>query len=474
MRRTGDMGMWLERKELEAVGMLVGYPEGEDVRWCDPVAVIDSRMIEGGELFFALQGERTDGHDFVGAAFNRGAACAIVSREWYSHQGASIHGEGMRYLVVPDPEKALQQLAGTYRAKFTGSLIGIGGSNGKTTTKEMIAAVLGEKYCVHASKGNLNNHLGVPLTLLGLRSYHEMAVIEMGINHPGEMELLCSIARPDFGFLTNIGHEHLEFLCDLDGVARAETELYRDVDSRGGTVFLNEADSRLAAAAGGLQHVVPFGTSKGKIHARHIVLDAEGHPSFILCHEKGELPLTLGFAGRHNVHNSLGAVTVGFFFGCSPEEVQRALEALRPEGGWKRLEVFEANGIRVFNDTYNANPDSALMAMKTVCEVPCSGRRIMVLGDMLELGESSEEAHRSLGELVSRLPFHALYTYGEYAAGSCRAAGSKCRGHFTSHNRLLELLKEELQSGDLLLLKGSRGMRLERIAEGLRMERIQS
>ncbi|ANT66005.1 UDP-N-acetylmuramoyl-tripeptide--D-alanyl-D-alanine ligase [Prosthecochloris sp. CIB 2401] len=474
MRSKVDMGMCLERTELEAVGVLAGYPEGGDVRWCNPVAVIDSRLIEGGELFFALQGERMDGHDFVQAAFDLGAACAIVSREWFSRQGASIHGEGMRYLVVHDPVKALQQLAGSYRAKFTGPVIGIGGSNGKTTTKEMVAAVLAEKYCVHASKGNLNNHLGVPLTLLGLRSCHEMAVIEMGINHPGEMALLCSVAKPDFGFLTNIGHEHLEFLGDLDGVAMAETELYRDVDSRGGTVFLNELDARLAAAAGGLQHVVPFGAPDGKLHARHIVLDAEGRPSFTLCHEDGEIPLTLNFAGRHNVHNSLGAATVGFFFGCSPLEVRRGLESLLPEGGWKRLEVFEANGVRVFNDTYNANPDSALMAMKTVCEVPCSGRRIMVLGDMLELGESSEEAHRSLGELVSRLPFHALYTYGGQAAGSCRSAGSKCRGHFTSHNRLLELLKQELEAGDLLLLKGSRGMRLERIAEGLRMERIQS
>ena len=190
------MGMCLTKDDLESVGTPAGFALGEAVEWCDPSVSIDSRDIRSGSIFFALKGERTDGHEYVSLAFKSGACCAVVNREWYSRHAESVHQEGWRYLVVHDTVRALQQLASIYRSKFSIPVIGIGGSNGKTTTKEMTAAVLGTTYKVHMSKGNLNNHLGVPLTLFGLRDTHDLAVVEMGINHPGEMELLTPLPVP--------------------------------------------------------------------------------------------------------------------------------------------------------------------------------------------------------------------------------------------------------------------------------------
>ncbi|ACF47268.1 UDP-N-acetylmuramoylalanyl-D-glutamyl-2,6-diaminopimelate/D-alanyl-D-alanyl ligase [Prosthecochloris aestuarii DSM 271] len=464
------MGMCLTKDDLESVGTPAGFALGEAVEWCDPSVSIDSRDIRSGSIFFALKGERTDGHEYVSLAFKSGARCAVVNREWYSRHAESVHQEGWRYLVVHDTVRALQQLASIYRSKFSIPVIGIGGSNGKTTTKEMTAAVLGTTYKVHMSKGNLNNHLGVPLTLFGLRDTHDLAVVEMGINHPGEMELLTSIARPDFALLTNIGHEHLEFLGDLDGVAEAETVLYHDTIMRGGTVFVNTGDARLLAAAREIQNRVDYGPERdgNLIWPEKIVLDPAGRTTFTLCTASGSVSLMLHFSGRHNVDNAVAAAAVGSCFNVPLNAIAEGLGSLVPADGWKRLEFIEAGGIRIFNDTYNANPDSVTMALKTVCEIPCSGRRVLVFADMLELGEVSDAEHRRMGALVAQLPFDAVYTYGEHAALSCLSAGPKCRGHYTSHAHLLDALKAYLSQDDLLLLKGSRGMRLELIAEGLR------
>ncbi len=470
------MSVCLTKNDLEAVGIPAGFAGNEAVEWCDPHVSIDSRDIRNGSIFFALKGDRTDGHEYVSRAFESGAFCAVVSREWYSRHAGSVHREGWRYLVVHDTVSALQELASIYRGKFSFPVIGIGGSNGKTTTKEMTAAVLGTRYRVHMSKGNLNNHLGVPLTLFGLRDTHELAVVEMGINHPGEMELLTAIARPDFALLTNIGHEHLEFLRDLDGVEQAETELFRDTERRGGTVFLNTGDARLRAAASGLCNRVDYGSEKdgNLIWPEQIVLDPAGRASFTLCTASGNVRLMLHFSGRHNVENAVAAAAVGCRFNIPLQDIAAGLGSLVPADGWKRLEYIDADGIRIFNDTYNANPDSVTMALKTVCEIPCSGRRVLVFADMLELGDAAAFEHRRMGELVARLPFDAVYTYGEHAALSCRAAGPKCRGHYTSHAHLLDALKTFLRHDDLLLLKGSRGMRLERIAEGLQADKKDS
>ncbi|MCW8795943.1 MAG: UDP-N-acetylmuramoyl-tripeptide--D-alanyl-D-alanine ligase [Chlorobium sp.] len=460
----------LQRDDFEKSGRLSGFAPDDPVIFQEPTVVIDSREITGGEIFVALKGEQTDGHYFVRQAFENGAACAIVSREWYTRQGSSAHEAGARYLVTVDTTEAMQRLAALYRLNFAIPVIGIGGSNGKTTTKEMTASVLRGRYRVHMSEGNFNNHLGVPLTLFGLREKHEVAVVEMGINHPGEMELLAEIAAPTHGLLTNIGHEHLEFLRDLDGVADAETALYRYVQESGGVVFVNREDSRLTEAAAGIPSTVGYGIAlEGEgFWAEDIRMDNLGRALFMLCSSAGNVPVTLGFAGRHNVSNAVAAATVGFHFGLTQEEIAGGLERLEPEDGWKRLEFQRAGGITIVNDTYNANPDSVRNALDLLCELPVTGKRVAVIGDMLELGGVSAPEHEEIGRYAASLDgLDALYTFGEQAALCCRTAGMKCAGHFMDHGALQHLLHESLSPGDVLLLKGSRGMKLERVAEGL-------
>ncbi|WP_294346067.1 UDP-N-acetylmuramoyl-tripeptide--D-alanyl-D-alanine ligase [Prosthecochloris sp.] len=464
------MTVCLEKKDFEAVGEVAGYDRDYPVMFADPSVVIDSRKVTGGELFFALKGEKTDGHHYVRQAFERGAACAVVNREWYDALDAAEKERGFGYLVVIDTVHAMQQLARLYRSKFDIPVIGIGGSNGKTTTKEMTASVLRSRYMVHMSEGNLNNHLGVPLTLFGLRREHEIAVVEMGINHPGEMELLTAIARPTHGLLTNIGHEHLEFLRDLNGVAYAETALYRYLQKRHGVVFVNREDKRLDEAAAGMPDTVSYGKrlDGNGVWAEDIRMDAAGRSLFTLCCLAGTVPVTLQFAGRHNVSNAVAAAAVGQHFGLNPKEIAAGLEGLRPGKGWKRLEFQDAGGIIVVNDTYNANPDSMRQALDLLCALPTSGKRVAVIGDMLELGDVSVMEHRAIGRYVAGLrQIDSLYTFGEQAALCCTEAGAKCSGHFTEEEELQEVLSASLDPGDVLLLKASRGMRLERFADGL-------
>ena len=465
-----DMTVCLEREDFETVGIIEGVGREDPLRVAEPSVVIDSRKVAGGEIFVALEGEHTDGHHFVRQAFEKGAFCAVVSREWYDHEALLEEPPGLRYIVAADTVEAMQRLARLYRLKFDIPVIGIGGSNGKTTTKEMTASVLRSRYSVHSSEGNLNNHLGVPLTLFGLRREHGMAVVEMGINHPGEMELLAGIACPTHGLLTNIGHEHLEFLRDLDGVTRAETALYRYLQEHGGVMFVNSDDERLYEAATGLANSVPFGKRQGDagVWAEDIRVNGAGNALFTLCSPAGEVPVTLQFAGRHNVSNAVAAAAVGLHFGLTPEEIAAGLECLKPERGWKRLEFQDAGGVTVVNDTYNANPDSLRQALDLLCEMPTSGKRVAVIGDMLELGNVSAAEHKEIGRYAAGLrQLDALYTFGEQAELCCREAGARCLGHFTEEERLQELLNTSLKPGDVLLLKASRGMRLERFAEGL-------
>lgn len=460
----------LNREDFESVGTLAGFDAADPVVFSEPRVTIDSRTVVRGGIFVALGGERTDGHRFVSQAFGSGAGCAVVSREWYSRQGPSAHAAGCRYLVTDDPETALQKLARRYRDTFSAPVIAVGGSNGKTTTKEMIASVLRRRFTVHSSEGNLNNHLGVPLTLFGMRREHDIAVVEMGINHPGEMELLVSIASPTHGLLTNIGHEHLEFLRDLEGVAEAETALYRYLGAHGGTVFVNLDDPRLAAAAAGLQCAVPYGmeSAEGGVRAEDMVPELTGATRFTLCTETVCERVRIGFAGRHNVSNAVAAAAVGLHFGLTLPEIREGLETLVPAGGWKRLEFQDAGGITVINDTYNANPDSVRHALDVLCTLRSPGKRVAVLGDMLELGGVSAVEHEGIGRYAASLDaLDTLYGFGPEAEALCRAAGSKCSGHFTDFDMLLGILKRSLVAGDVLLLKGSRGMRLERFAEGL-------
>ncbi|ABL66709.1 UDP-N-acetylmuramoyl-tripeptide--D-alanyl-D-alanine ligase [Chlorobium phaeobacteroides] len=440
----------------------------------DPVVVIDSRAVVDGAIFVALQGEHTDGHQYIDEVFAKGAHWAMVKKAWYESEGAPAAPEGCGFLVVEDPVAGLQRLAAIYRQTFSIPVIAVGGSNGKTTTKEMVAAVLGTGFTVQTSKGNLNNHLGVPLTLLQLRRQTGIAVVEMGINHPGEMELLLELARPTHGLLTNIGHEHLEFLLNLEGVAAEETRLFRYLQQHGGTCFVNADDLWLKEAAEGLTGSFTYGTaddSQIACQARHIAVDRSGRVSFEFVSGGLSERIALHFIGKHNVINALAAAAVGTYFGLSLEQIKKGLEALRPSPGWKRLEVQDAGGVVLINDTYNANSDSMRLAIDALVDIPCSGKKIAVLGDMLELGEAGIVEHEKTGRYIQQSPIDLLFTYGRHARLYGIEAGARCHGHYENRQKLLDELKMVVQPGDAVLFKASRSMRLELVVEALIKER---
>ena len=436
----------------------------------DPFVAIDSREVKGGELFIALKGERTDGHSFISSVFDKGASWAMVSREWYEAHGSVEPPKGKGLIVTSDPVAALQQLAMMYRSTFSFPVLAIGGSNGKTTTKEMVAAVLETGFTVQMSRGNRNNHLGVPLTLLQLRQDTEIAVVEMGINHPGEMAFLAGIAKPTHALLTNIGHEHLEFLFDLDGVAEAELQLFDYLRQHGGIGFVNTDDSRLRAAGADLAGGIIYGTGEHPAYtcwSREITVERDGRVSFKLCSASGSEKVILNFTGKHNVINAVAAGAVGRHFGLSLRDIREGLERLVPAAGWKRLEVIDSKGIRILNDTYNANSDSMLLAINALCDMQCNGKRVAVLGDMLELGAAADVEHERIGRYIQQSSVDLLFTYGDKSRLICREASGCCQGHFESSEKLCDALLDVLQEDDVVLFKGSRGMKLEEVVEAL-------
>jgi UDP-N-acetylmuramoyl-tripeptide--D-alanyl-D-alanine ligase len=442
----------------------------------EPVAVIDSRAVKGGEIFIALKGERTDGHAFVDEVFDKGARWAMVSREWHESRGSADPPDGKGFIVTEDTVAGLQLLGAFYRDSFSIPVIAVGGSNGKTTTKEMVAAVLGSGFTVHMSRGNMNNHLGVPLTLLQLRRDTDIAVVEMGINHPGEMLQLASLARPTHGLLTNIGHEHLEFLVDLDGVAAEELTLFDYLRRAGGTCFINRDDPRIRAAGRDLPGHIAYGLDENPEHlcsAREISVGSDGRISFLLCSGPESVTVVLNFTGRHNVINAVAAAAVGRHFGLSLGAVAEGLGKLVPAPGWKRLEVLDASGIRILNDTYNANSDSMRMAIDSLCDMPCEGKRVAVLADMLELGAAGDVEHEAIGRYIQQRPVDLLFTFGDKARLICREASLRCSGHFENRGQLLDALKSVLQYGDVVLFKGSRGMKLEQFVDAIEKDRKQ-
>ncbi|NTV02284.1 MAG: UDP-N-acetylmuramoyl-tripeptide--D-alanyl-D-alanine ligase [Chlorobiaceae bacterium] len=456
--------------DLAKAGRIVATDAGEGYALVDPVVVIDSREAVAGSVFVALPGDRTDGHRYVADVFAKGAAWAVVSRDWHEANGREFTGPEHRFVVADDPVTALQTLGACYRERFDIPVIGVGGSNGKTTTKEMLAAVLATKFSVHMSQGNRNNHLGVPLTLLQMRHDTDVAVVEMGINHPGEMAILCGIARPTHGLLTNIGHEHLEFFGSLDGVAEAEAELFGFLDAHGGTAFVNMDDARLRKAGEGLARKVCFGTSPGGCNgwwAEGVSADRVGRVSFSICSKECRQQVSMQFIGRHNVINALAAATVGSHLGLGPAAIASGLEGLVPAKGWKRMELLEGGGIVVLNDTYNANPDSVRFALDTLAGLGCGGKKIAVIGDMLELGETSAVEHEGIGRYIQQVPVDGVCTYGGMSRLCGRNAGERSLGHFDDMDRLNAFLAGLVKTGDAVLFKGSRGMKLELAAEAL-------
>jgi len=431
----------------------------------------DSRQITAGDLFIALKGEHFDGNAFVGDAFGKGAAAAVVDRLLK----AEALGE-KPLLVVENATQALGELGHLYRMKFDIPVIAVGGSNGKTTTKDMTASVLSTRYKVLSTEGNLNNHIGVPQMLLKLEKKHEVAVIEIGTNHPGEVDYLCRILTPTHGLVTNIGKEHLEFFKSVEGVADEEGVLFEHLKKdKKSMAFVNADDRYIPSRAKGVKHRFSFGMKARRVNVRGKIVGADemGCVSF---HYESRKPIArdniqLGLPGEHNVLNALAAIAVGLSLKVPAKRIRKALESFRPAS--KRMQVLNYEGVIIYNDTYNANPDSMISALKTLALAKVPGKRIAVLGDMRELGDSGPEEHARVGREAARLGIDYVLTFGELARFSCKAADMESALHYDQKNMLAEYLVELIAPGDAVLVKGSRGMRMEDIVTFLE-ERLHS
>ena len=423
----------------------------------------DSRNLVPGELFLALKGELFDGHDFVEQAFARGACGAIVERPWAVAVGRTDSGP---LLVVPSTLEALGVIAGHYRQRFEIPVVGVVGSAGKTTTKEMIAAVLEQRYQVLKNRGNENNEIGLPQTLLQLKRTHEAVVLELAARKIGDIRYLCSIARPTIGVLLNIGTAHLEFFGSVEGVAKAKGELLDFLDES--FKALVNIDDRVVAreAKRTKGRLLGFGLRcESQYRGEGLVLDQEGCGHFSLQN----IPFSLKIPGHHNAYNALAAAAVGHLLGVSLEDAQSALCAFQPVA--MRTQVLRKKGIVIINDSYNANPDSVKAALVLLAG-RAGKRKIAVLGDMLEMGPQSPELHAGIGREVAAADIDLLLATGPmcaHAVAAARRAGlsAVCARHFSGLQELADCLDSLLCDGDVILVKGSRGMKLEEVVKSI-------
>ena len=424
----------------------------------------DSNKILGDELFFALKGERLDGHNFISDALDRGAQGAVVEKDGYDSKNGKI------IIRVPSTFKALGDVARAWRNKFQGlKLAAITGSNGKTTTKEMASSILSLRYSVLKNSGNFNNLIGLPLTLLKLTEHHNAAVVELGMNDFGEIKRLTEISNPDIGAITNIGKAHLERLGSIEGVANAKGELIEGFDESNSFV-VNMDDPLIRKMAAGVECIkISYGIkSHGVIiSARDVVTDGFSAISFMMNIDGKEFPARMRGIGIHNVMNALCASGIALAFGCSDEEIQAGLERYSPV--YMRMEVLDSPfGFKIINDTYNSNPDSMRRAIEELIRLKSDGRTIAVLGDMLELGSESMTEHRMLGEFLRELEVDYVIAYGEF--GWCVLEGFRWKSrsiYAETHEDAAEKLKNYAGRGDLVLIKGSRGMKMENIIQRL-------
>ena len=431
----------------------------------------DSRTVADGEIFVAIDGERFDGHRFVKDALQRGAVAALVRHDRLNDLTAG----GLRsapLLAVDDPLLALGRMARHHRRDFTGPVVGITGSAGKTTAKEMIAAVLARRFRVHKTPANENNEVGVPRSVLGLTEVHEAAVFELAARHVGDIAYLADVVQPTIGVLLNIGTAHLEVFKSVERVAKAKGELLDYIRDESCVAFVNVDDCVIAREAKRTKgRLLGFGLKReGHFSGEGLVLDQEGCGHFSLQHTSFHLKVP----GRHNVYNALAAIAVGVECSIPLVECAAALADFAPVE--MRSEFLRNRGIRVINDCYNANPESLRAAVDLLVDVDVEGRRIAIVGDMLELGARSGELHAEAGRyLAGRVD--ALLAIGpesEELIAAARSAGLAPTDalHFSSQADLVDQARDRVHDGDTVLIKASRGVGLEHVAEGLLNEKI--
>lgn len=424
----------------------------------------DTRQLSPGCLFVALAGERFDAHQFVGDAVKNGAAGLVVQKG-----RLAAYPEGCAVFEVPDTLAALGALGRFHRERFKIPVGAVTGSNGKTTTKELVAAILETRGPALRTAGNLNNEVGVPLTLFGLEPRHVAAVIEMGMNHKGEIARLAQIARPDAGLITVVQAAHLEGLGSIEGVAEAKGELFFNLPP-GGVAVVNADDPRIVRqAVASKAKTLTFGRAEAA-EVRLVAVEPNGKSGLgIKVRENGrDWPIALRLIGEHNALNATGAFALALALGYRPEECVRGLEAA--QGHARRLQLYDApNGVTVVDDCYNANPASMQAALEALAVLSAEGRAVAVLGDMLELGKGEGEEHVALGRRASDGAALVAF-FGPRSKAGYEVASKKLgaqAAHFEDPAALVAWLKPQLAPGDVVLVKGSRGMRLERVVDAL-------
>lgn len=443
------------KQALEACG---GKYFGDEKKLDENIlgVTIDSRAVCPGSLFVPIKGENHDGHVFLPEAREAGALCCLTEKPLGSEP----------YILVGSALGAFQDIAAYYRSLFDIPVVGISGSAGKTTTKELISGVLEQEYSVLKNEGNLNNQTGVPITILRLECRHEAAVIEMGMNHFGEIRNLSRIARPRVCVLTNIGEAHLEFLGSKEGILKAKSEMFEYMEP-GGHVVINGDDPLLASLVSRFPDAVTYGFGEGnKVRAKDVIdLGLDG-VSFTASRGGKETKLHVPSPGAHMVLNALAALAVGEILGVSEERIRRGISGFEPASG--RMHVTETGSITIINDAYNANPTS--MAASICIAAKAKGRKVCILGDMFELGENGSEYHKGIGYHAAKEGIDVIVCVGELSKNICEAAlGQGANAlYFEDREALIAALPSLIESGDTVLVKASHGMHLEAVAGWLK------
>ncbi len=404
---------------------------------------IDSRKIAKNDIFFAFSGDNFNAATLAEKAIDEGALAVIVEQQEFENRNKNI-------FYVPSTLEFLQQLAIYHRSQLNIPFIGLTGSNGKTTTKELIHAVLSEKFNVQYTSGNLNNHIGVPLTILSIKPEHEMAVIEMGANHQKEIEFLCTISKPDFGYITNFGKAHLEGFGGFEGVIKGKSELYDYLKNNHKTIIVNENDPIQVEKTEDYSPVITFGKESSAYY-----FEAFSEEHFVGLSYGGEKAVSK-LTGEYNFTNLCAAASLGLHFGISFEKIQHAIEVYTPTN--MRSQVVKKDSRTLVLDTYNANPSSMSASLNNF--ISFEGRKTIIIGDMLELGTESEKEHQNILKLAQDLNFDEIITVGKHFK-AVNAPGSA----FENTAELINYLKQHRIQSDNILLKGSRGIALEKVID---------
>ncbi len=416
-----------------------------------PIIETDSRKIKGGCIFFALKGENFNGNLFAAEAISKGAAYAVIDEEKYQLQGRTI--------LVKNVLETLQNLANYHRKRLGIPVLAITGSNGKTTTKELIATVLSNRFNVEFTQGNLNNHIGVPLSLLRMNNNTEIGIIEMGASHSGEIAALCAIADPDYGIITNIGIAHLEGFGSVEIIKKTKAELYNHINSKNGVIFYNTENGILSELASKVKRKIGFGEKNGDFTGKYIASSPYLH--LLVNFPQKSIEIKTKLIGSYNFENIMAAACIGHYFKVNPDDVKAALSNYQPRNN--RSQMIERGGLKLIMDAYNANPTSMKASIKSFVSV-FQSPRILILGDMLELGEKSLDEHISVLEIISTQPYEKVFLVGPVFT---EAAKKFTFNTFLNSEALIQHLKLHPLKKGVVLIKGSRGIQLEKVVECL-------